>query len=170
MFGANAQSSQGAQNSKKTVVCYFSATGTTARLAKTAASALDAALHEIVPAQKYSSADLNWRDNSSRCVKENNDEKSRPAIANSIDLSGYDNVIIAYPIWWGLAPKIVYTFVEQNDLNGKNNLCYIMRKEMPDSFGRLHCITKKAVQCGQTKGRLYFLTLLIFQVRKGFKN
>jgi len=45
-----------------------------------------------------------------------------------------------------------------------------MRKEMPDSFGRLHCITKKAVQCGQTKGRLYFLTLLIFQVRKGFKN
>ena len=54
------------------------------------------------------------------CVKENNDNKSRPAIANSIDLSGYGNVIIAYPIWWGLAPKIVYTFVEQNDLNGKN--------------------------------------------------
>ena len=106
MFGANAQSSQGTQNAKKTVVCYFSATGTTERLAKTAASALG--------------ADLNWRDNNSRCVKENNDEKSRPAIANSIDLSGYDNVIIAYPIWWGLAPKIVYTFVEQNDLNGKN--------------------------------------------------
>lgn len=106
MFGANAQGSQGTQNAKKTVVCYFSATGTTERLAKTAASALG--------------ADLNWRDNNSRCVKENNDEKSRPAIANSIDLSGYDNVIIAYPIWWGLAPKIVYTFVEQNDLNGKN--------------------------------------------------
>lgn len=120
MFGANAQSSQGTQNAKKTVVCYFSATGTTQRLAKTAASVLGADLHEIVPAQKYSSADLNWRDNNSRCVKENNDEKSRPAIANSIDLSGYDNVIIAYPIWWGLAPKIVYTFVEQNDLNGKN--------------------------------------------------
>ena len=114
MFGVNAQ------NAKKTVVCYFSATGTTQRLAKTAASALGADLHEIVPAQKYSSADLNWRDNNSRCVKENNDNKSRPAIANSIDLSGYDNVIIAYPIWWGLAPKIVYTFVEQNDLNGKN--------------------------------------------------
>ena len=105
MFGANAQSSQGTQNAKKTVVCYFSATGTTERLAKTAASALGADLHEIVPAQKYSSADLNWRDNNSRCVKENNDNKSRPAIANSIDLSGYDNVIIAYPIWWGLAPK-----------------------------------------------------------------
>ncbi|WP_297647737.1 flavodoxin [uncultured Treponema sp.] len=120
MFGANAQSSQGAQNAKKTVVCYFSATGTTQRLAKTAAQALGADLHEIVPVQKYSSADLNWRDNNSRCVRENNDEKSRPAIANSIDLSGYDNVIVAYPIWWGLAPKIVYTFVEQNDLSGKN--------------------------------------------------
>ncbi|WP_296090770.1 flavodoxin [uncultured Treponema sp.] len=120
MFGANAQSSQGAQNAKKTVVCYFSATGTTERLAKTAAQALGADLHEIVPVQKYSSADLNWRDNNSRCVRENNDEKSRPAIANSIDLSGYDNVIVAYPIWWGLAPKIVYTFVEQNGLSGKN--------------------------------------------------
>ena len=114
MFGANAQ------NAKKTVVCYFSATGTTERLAKTAASALGADLHEIVPAQKYSSTDLNWRDNNSRCVKENNDSKSRPAIANSIDLSGYNNVIVAYPIWWGLAPKIVYTFAEQNDFNGKN--------------------------------------------------
>ncbi|WP_296024445.1 flavodoxin [uncultured Treponema sp.] len=120
MFGANAQSSQGAQNAKKTVICYFSATGTTERLAKTAAQALGADLHEIVPVQKYSSADLNWRDNNSRCVRENNNEKSRPAIANSIDLSGYDNVIVAYPIWWGLAPKIVYTFVEQNDLSGKN--------------------------------------------------
>ena len=76
MFGANAQSSQGTQNAKKTVVCYFSATGTTERLAKTAASALGADLHEIVPAQKYSSADLNWRDNNSRCVKENNDNKA----------------------------------------------------------------------------------------------
>lgn len=120
MFGANAQSSQGAQNAKKTVVCYFSATGTTQRLAKTAASSLGADLHEIVPVHKYTSADLNWHDRNSLSSVECNDEKSRPAIANSIDLSGYDNVIIAYPIWWGLAPKIVYTFVEQNDLNGKN--------------------------------------------------
>mgnify|MGYP000281434145 FL=1 len=120
MFGANAQSSQGTQNAKKTVVCYFSATGTTERLAKTAASALGADIHEIVPVHKYTSADLNWHDRNSLSSIECNDEKSRPAIAKSIDLSGYDNVIIAYPIWWGLAPKIVYTFVEQNDLNGKN--------------------------------------------------
>lgn len=120
MFGANAQSSQGTQNAKKTVVCYFSATGTTQRLAKTAASALGVDLHEIVPVHKYTSADLNWHDRNSLSSVECNDEKSRPAIASSIDLSGYDNVIIAYPIWWGLAPKIVYTFVEQNDLNGKN--------------------------------------------------
>ncbi len=120
MFGANAQSSQGAQNAKKTVVCYFSATGTTQRLAKTAAQALGADLHEIVPVHKYTSADLDWHDRNSLSSVECNDNKSRPAIANSIDLSGYDNVIVAYPIWWGLAPKIVYTFVEQNGLNGKN--------------------------------------------------
>ena len=120
MFGANAQSSQGTQNAKKTVVCYFSATGTTERLTKTTAQALDADIHEIVPVHKYTSADLNWHDRNSLSSVECNDEKSRPAIASSIDLSSYDNVIVAYPIWWGLAPKIVYTFVEQNDLSGKN--------------------------------------------------
>ena len=88
MFGANAQSSQGAQNAKKTVVCYFSATGTTERLAKTAASALGADIHEIVPVHKYTSADLNWHDSNSLSSIECNDEKSRPAIANSSGGSG----------------------------------------------------------------------------------
>ena len=120
MLGANAQNLQKTQNEKKTVVCYFSATGTTERLAKTVAKALGVDIHEIVPVHKYTSADLNWHDRNSLSSVECNDEKSRPAIANSIDLSGYENVIVAYPIWWGLAPKIVYTFVEQNDLNGKN--------------------------------------------------
>lgn len=46
-------------------------------------------------------------------------QKSRPAIKGKIDLAKYDTVVIAYPIWWGLSPKIVYTFVESTDLSGK---------------------------------------------------
>ncbi len=109
-----------AQNSSKTIVCYFSATGNTERLAKTAAQAINADIHEIVPVHKYTSADLNWNDRNSLTTKESNDSTARPAIENSVDLSSYDNVILAYPIWWGMAPKIMYTFVENNNLRGKN--------------------------------------------------
>ncbi len=116
VIAANATS----QSKSKTIVCYFSATGNTERLAKTTADALGADLHEIVPVHKYTSADLNWNDRNSLTTKEKNDDKARPAIANTVDLSNYDTVILAYPIWWYMAPKIMYTFVENNNLNGKN--------------------------------------------------
>ena len=105
--------------SAKTAVVYFSATGNTERLAKTTALALGADIFEIKPETPYTSADLNWNNKNSRCSKENDDKKSRPAISGKIDLSAYDTIVLAYPIWWGLAPKIVYTFVETHDLSGK---------------------------------------------------
>ena len=113
-----AQSTQTAQS--KTIVAYFSCTGNTKKLAAATASALNADLHEIIPLQAYSNADLNWNDSKSRSTIECNDTTSRPKIKNSIDISSYDTVILAYPIWWGLAPKILYTFVESNDFQGKN--------------------------------------------------
>ena len=94
------------------VVCYFSCTGNT--------KALDADIFEIVPEVPYTSADLDWHDSKSRTSKEANDAKSRPAIKSKVDLSKYDTVILAFPIWWYTAPKIMWTFVEQNDLSGKN--------------------------------------------------
>ena len=102
-----------------TLVAYFSATGTTARLARTIASALSADLFEIEPAVPYTSTDLNWRDRSTRATVECNDPASRPAIAKTTDISRYDTVVIAFPIWWYDAPKIIYTFVESYDLSGK---------------------------------------------------
>ena len=102
-----------------TLVAYFSATGSTARLAKTIAGALAADIFEIEPAVPYTSTDLNWRDRSTRATVECNDPASRPAIAKTTDLSRYDTVVIAFPIWWYDAPKIIYTFVETSDLSGK---------------------------------------------------
>lgn len=103
----------------KTAVVYFSCTGNTKLLAQTTAKATNGDLFEIVPEISYTKADLNWNDKNSRTTKECNDSKSRPAIKNSIDISSYDTVIIAYPIWWAYAPKIVYTFVESVDFSGK---------------------------------------------------
>lgn len=103
----------------KTAFVYFSATGTTEQMAKNAATAMGADIFEIEPVHKYTSADLNWHDKKSLSSIECNDPKSRPAIANKIDISDYDTVVLCYPIWWAYAPKIVYTFAESQDWKGK---------------------------------------------------
>ena len=113
--------------SAETAVVYFSATGTTERMAKNAAEAMEADFFEIQPVHKYTDADLNWHDKKSLTTIECNDPKSRPAIkavvssgtGSAFDIAGYDTVVLCYPIWWAYAPKIVYTFVESQNWAGK---------------------------------------------------
>jgi hypothetical protein len=102
------------------LVVYFSVSGRTKAAAKALAKAAGADLKEIVPAVPYTTADLDWRDKQSRSTREMTDESSRPEIVDATcDLSGYDTVYIGFPIWWGVAPRPVNTFVEANDLAGK---------------------------------------------------
>lgn len=104
----------------KAIVAYFSASGETARLAKTIAETAGASLYEIAPAQKYSAADLNWHDSASRSSVEMKDEHSRPAMAGEMpELSGVDRVFVGFPIWWYQAPRIIQTFLESADFSGK---------------------------------------------------
>ena len=102
------------------LVAYFSASGTTARVAETLASAASADLFEIAPANPYTAADLDWADRSSRSTKEMNDEARRPALAvDAPPLDGYDTIFVGFPIWWYVEPRIVDTFLESCDLSGK---------------------------------------------------
>lgn len=102
------------------LVAYFSATGTTKALAEYAADITGADLYEIVPETPYTADDLNYSDDNSRATKEQHDSTARPAISGSIDnLEQYEIVFIAYPIWWGEAPRIMYTFMESCDFSGK---------------------------------------------------
>ena len=102
------------------LVAYFSATGTTKGVAEHLASAVGGDLYEIVPAEPYSDADLNWNDRESRSTREQNDKSVRPVIASeTLDLSGYSTIYIGYPIWWGEEPRILDTFVESYDFSGK---------------------------------------------------
>ena len=104
----------------KTLVAYFSASGETARLAKTVAQAAGADLHEIRPAQPYTAADLNWHDDQSRSSVEMRDPACRPAIAGDApDLTDYDAVFVGFPIWWYQAPRIIETFLASCDFSGK---------------------------------------------------
>ena len=104
----------------KTLVAYFSASGTTAKLAKTVASAVGGDLFEIKHEKPYTSADLNWNDRTSRSSVEMNDKSFRPAIANKvINMDEYSTIYVGFPIWWYVAPTIINTFLEQYDLTGK---------------------------------------------------
>ena len=104
---------------KKTVVAYFSATGTTEAVAKQLAKDNKADLYAIEPAEKYTAADLDWHDKKSRSSVEMNDKNARPALKSKKSLAEYDVIYIGYPIWWGVAPRIINTFIEQAELDGK---------------------------------------------------
>ncbi len=105
---------------KKTLVAYFSASGVTARVAREIADAVGGDLYEIRPSQPYTAADLNWMDKKSRSTLEMNDLSCRPAIAEPVqNMEQYDTVMVGFPIWWYVEPRIVDTFLESYDFSGK---------------------------------------------------
>ena len=115
----NKQGMNKVQNSK-TLVAYFSATGTTARAAEKVVKITGGELYAITPAQAYTPADLDWNNSQSRSSVEMNDPKSRPALQGKKEnIADYDVIFIGYPIWWNLAPRIINTFIESHDLKGK---------------------------------------------------
>ena len=104
----------------KKLVAYFSASGTTAKLAKDLAGAMDADLYEIKPAVPYTKADLNWMNPKARSTVEMKDKSSRPAIADrDAHVEDYDVIFVGFPIWWYVAPTIINTFLESYDFSGK---------------------------------------------------
>ena len=99
------------------LVAYFSATGNTEGIAQHLQSILDADLYEIVPEVAYTDEDLNYSNDSCRANQEQNDPAARPAITGTLENpEDYDVVFLGYPIWWGQAPKVMYTFLESYDL------------------------------------------------------
>lgn len=104
----------------KTLVAYFSASGTTMDVANHLARVTDSDLFAIVPANPYTSADLNWRDKQSRSTREAADPSCRPAITSRVEhIEDYDTIFLGFPIWWYVAPAIINTFLESYDLTGK---------------------------------------------------
>ena len=104
----------------KKLVAYFSASGVTKRAAEKLAKQEGADLFVIRPVQPYSQADLDWTNKKSRSTMEMQDKKSRVEIADKVkDMSQYDEIFLGFPIWWGVAPHIINSFLEQYDLTGK---------------------------------------------------
>ena len=104
---------------KKIAVIYFSASGTTKSVAEVISKETGADLIEIVPKEKYTSADLDWNNSKSRTSIECNDKNSRPEIVNTMNIDNYDVIYLGYPIWWGDVPHIILTFMDTYKLDGK---------------------------------------------------
>ena len=100
------------------VVLYFSATGTTKKIAEKIAEELNSDIVEIIPEIEYKSEDLNYNSDC-RANREQNDVNARPKIKNKIDISRYDIIYLGYPIWWGTTPKIILTLIDTYDFTNK---------------------------------------------------
>ena len=104
----------------KILICYFSATGKTKVVAHNIAKAIGGDLFEIVPSIKYTENDLDWEDKTSRSSIEMDNINSRPKILNKVEnIDNYNTILIGYPIWWYTAPRIINTFIEENNLKNK---------------------------------------------------
>ena len=104
----------------KKLVAYFSATGTTRKVAEMLAEVAEADLYEITPKTPYTSADLDWMNKKSRSSVEMSDKKIRPEIVDKDPgVEKYDVILIGFPVWWYVAPTIINTFLEKYNFSGK---------------------------------------------------
>ncbi len=137
-----------ASSDAKVLVVYFSCTNTTKGRAEALQTKLVADIYRIEPAVPYTSADLNYSNNSCRANQEQRDDSCRPEINGRVEnMEQYDVIYLGYPIWWGQAPKIMYTFLESYDLSGKTIIpfCTSGGSAMGTSGTNLHSSAPNAV-------------------------
>ncbi len=124
-LSGKSETKEGLIMDKKVLVAYFSATGTTKSVAQKLAKTIDSDIYEIEPEVPYTKADLDWTDKNSRSSVEMNNRNSRPEIKkDDFSVSDYDVVFLGFPIWWGSAPTIVNTFLEQHDFSNKKIILF----------------------------------------------
>lgn len=136
---------KGALNmNKKVLIAYFSATGTTKKVAENLANVTDGDLYEIKPLQPYTREDLDWTNDKSRSSVEMKNKKYRPEIVDdNLSLSEYDTVFLGFPIWWGVAPTVVNTFLEKHDFSNKTIILFATSGG--SGFGRTASELKQSV-------------------------
>ena len=110
----------------RVLVSFFSASGVTRGVAEKINKVINGDLLEIEPLELYSEEDLNWNDENSRSSREMKDKSFRPSIKKKIiNMDNYDKVVIGFPVWWYTAPTIINTFIEENDLSGKDIYIFV---------------------------------------------
>lgn len=110
----------------KVLVSYFSASGVTKKVAEDFAALYKGDLFEIEPVEKYTEEDLDWKNQESRSSVEMKNKSFRPPVVRKVEhLEEYDKVLVGFPVWWYTAPTIINTFLEENDLTGKEIYVFV---------------------------------------------
>ena len=129
------------------LVAYFSAGGSTARLANTLAAAAGAAVYEIRPAVPYARGDLNWMDKKARSTVEMQDPNCRPELADTAaPVAEADVVFLGFPIWWYREPSIIDSFLDAYDFTGKTIVPFFTSggSQLGEGQGRIGKLAKGA--------------------------
>lgn len=155
----------------KILVAYFSASGTTAGVAKKLAEAADADLYEIRPEIPYTRDDLNWMDKTSRSSVEMQDRSSRPKLADhNAPVAAYDTILLGFPIWWYVAPTIINTFLESYDFSGKKIVLFATSGI--SGFGKTLAGLKGSVSADTTlvEGKLFRRNTSVDKLKKWLES
>ena len=133
------------------LVAYFSASGSTARLARTLAAAADAALYEIKPAVAYERKDLNWMDKKARSTVEMQDPNCRPELADAAaPVAEADVAFLGFPIWWYREPSLIDSFLDAYDFSGKTVVPFFTSggSQLGEGQGRIEKLARGAKVLG----------------------
>ena len=131
----------------KKLVAYFSASGSTAKLAQTLAAAAEAALYEIRPAVAYERRDLNWMDKKARSTVEMQDPNCRPELADTAaPVQEAEVIFLGFPIWWYREPSIIDSFLDAYDFTGKTLVPFFTSggSQLGEGQGRIEKLAKGA--------------------------
>ena len=143
------------------LVSYFSASGVTKGVAEKIANAVNGDLFEIEPVQKYTDEDLDWTNKQSRSTIEMNNRSFRPPVLNKVsNINEYNTVIIGFPVWWYTAPTIINTFIEENNLEGKNVYVFVTSggsssegsfRDLKNTYSNINFISSKRFRGNESK-------------------
>ena len=143
------------------LVSYFSASGVTKGVAEKIANAVNGDLFEIEPVQKYTDEDLDWNNKQSRSTIEMNNRSFRPPVLNKVsNINEYNTVIIGFPVWWYTAPTIINTFIEENNLEGKNVYVFVTSggtgsegsfRDLKNTYSNINFISSKRFRGNESK-------------------
>lgn len=143
------------------LVVYFSASGVTRKVADRLARTIRADQYEIEPVNKYTGVDLDWHDKRSRTTIEMEDKTARPEMKEKhIELEKYDTIILGFPVWWYTAPRIINTFIESNNLEGKKVYVFVTSggsgsegsfKDLKETYPNINFISSRRLRGTETE-------------------
>lgn len=123
-------------NNMKSVIIYFTHSGNTELAAKDLSAVTGAKMVRLMPEKPYSSEDVDWTNEQSRCTREHLDRSLRPAIRPvDVNFAEVDTVFIGFPIWWHEEPALIRTFLDnyRGQLKGKTLYPFCTSYESPMS-------------------------------------